>query len=197
MTSKREFLEQWMQAERLKMVVPSRYRTGRRTAGAQTEAANADIHAEVAPPPALVPFADMDVWYLTTGMTWIVPGSATVLHVPQGFATDFATVPSWFWAWLPPIGRYGVPAIVHDWHYWDQKLPRLQADDIFGNALDELDVTGWRKFVLYHSVRWFGARYWRDDAAAKAAGEGRVLKLFPTDARIAWDDWRKRPGVFV
>ncbi len=111
--------------------------------------------------------------------------------------TDFASVPTTFWAWMPPTGRYGLPAIVHDWLYWDQRMARSEADDIFGDALSDLDVSSWRRFVLYRSVRWFGGKYWRENAVAKQKGEGRVLKAFPNDARIRWNDWRTKPGVFA
>jgi Protein of unknown function (DUF1353) len=197
MTSKKEFLKQWMQSEGPKKMAPTARRSATGSSGAHPETADANTQAELAPPPALVPFADMDVWYLTNDMTWTIPGSATVLRVPRGFATDFASVPSWFWSWMPPIGRYGLPAIVHDWLYWDQQLTRDQADGVFKTALDELKVSPWRRFVLYRSVRWFGQRYWQDNTIAKTAGDGRVLKLYPNDARITWADWRKRPGVFV
>ncbi len=197
MSAKKEFLKQWAQSESLKKSPPSAKRSATRGGEVQTESASPSAQAELAPPPALVPFADMDVWYLTTDMNWNIPGSATVLRVPRGFATDFATVPSWFWSWMPPIGRYGLPAIVHDWLYWDQQFPRERADGIFDTALDELGVSGWRRFVLYRSVRWFGGRYWRENATAKATGEGRVLKQYPGDARITWAEWRTRPGVFV
>lgn len=159
--------------------------------------APAEVTVELAPPPALVPFADMDFWYLSGTMTWTLPQGPTTINIPRGFVTDFASVPSSFWSWMPPVGRYGLPAIVHDWLYWDQTLPRSQADDIFQAALNDLNVSSFRKFILYRSVRWFGGKYWRENAAAKTAGEGRVLKLFPDDARITWADWRKKPGVFA
>lgn len=209
---KREFVEKWMKDERLKKVVPSFKKVAPKTrSGADASPAPAPsggapaagvAEAEVqetmraGPPPALVPFADMDVWYLSNDMHWTLPGGSRTILVPRGFATDFASVPQSFWAWMPPTGRYGLPAIVHDWLYWDQTLLRSQADEIFDNALGELDVSRWRRFVLYKAVRWFGSKYWRENTLAKKQGQGRVLKQFPDDARVTWADWRVRPGVF-
>ena len=204
MAAKQEFLKQWMRAEAFKKAAPKGAPAKRSGAssegGARTQSApgapEPEVTMELAPAPALVPFADMDYWYLSTDMTWTLPRSARTILVPRGFVTDFASVPPTFWAWMPPTGRYGLPAIVHDWLYWDQRVSRGEADDIFGDALGDLDVSSWRRFVLYHSVRWFGGKYWRENALAKQNGEGRVLKAFPNDARIRWSDWRTKPGVF-
>ena len=197
MAAKTEFLKQWMQSERLKTVAPSVNRYARRGTPARPEAADSGARAEIAPPPALVPFADMDYWYLANDMSWTIPGSATIIRIPHGFATDFASIPSWFWRWMPPVGRYGLPALAHDWLYWDQRYPRGQADNVFRSALEELGVPGWKKALLYRGVRQFGERYWNENTAEKARGTGRVLKQFPDDARVTWADWRKKPGVFV
>ncbi|MEQ1715449.1 MAG: DUF1353 domain-containing protein [Hyphomicrobium sp.] len=200
MSAKNEFLKTWARAsETLKAPVPMAKRSARRTGAPATEAAPPPApQAERSAAPALVPFADMDYWYLTTPMRWQTPAPASrEVVVPQGFTTDFASVPSSFWSWMPPVGRYGLPAIVHDWLYWEQTGGRREADEIFHSALAELGVSSWRRFILYRSVRWFGGSYWDDNATAKARGEGRILKQYPDDARITWADWKKRPGVFV
>ena len=206
MAAKQEFLKEWMQAEALKKAAPKASASKRAAAPSGEETARTpsapaapepEIAMELAPAPALVPFADMDYWYLSTDMTWTLPKSARTILIPRGFVTDFASVPTTFWAWMPPTGRYGLPAIVHDWLYWDQRFSRSEADDIFDAALADLSVSSWRKFVLYRSVRWFGGKYWRENALAKQNGEGRVLKAFPNDARIRWSEWRTKPGVFA
>jgi len=214
---KRDFIERWMHAERLKKLVrpvakrdaasapspapvpsPARQATPvpESLAPAREASGSAGTFETHSAPPALVPFADMDFWWLSADMIWTLPGGEKAIPVPRGFVTDFASVPEYFWAWMPPIGRYGLPAIVHDWLYWDQTLLRHQADDIFESALVDLGVARWRRFVLYRVVRWFGGRYWRENSTAKERGEGRVLKLFPDDARITWGQWRVKPGVF-
>lgn len=210
MSAKKEFLKTWAQEAALKKAPASAAKksaTRSVAPGGQPAPSpmqvpepmsDAAMEMERAAPPALVPFADMDYWYLTTPMRWQTAGeNPREIVVPQGFTTDFASIPSSFWAWMPPVGRYGLPAIVHDWLYWDQTGGRHEADDLFYSALSELGVSGWRRFILYRSVRWFGSSYWADNTMAKARGEGRILRQYPDDARVTWTEWRRKPGVFV
>lgn len=217
MTAKKDFLQKWMRVDALEKIsttsakaakrssAPADRSLAQRAPGASPESMRAPAPAappappigELAPPPALVPFADMDFWYLSNDMVWTLPRNSGSVRVPKGFVTDFATIPSTFWSWMPPTGRYGLPAIVHDWLYWDQSVARSQADAIFEAALSDLAVSSFRRFIIYRSVRWFGGKYWRENTQAKAAGAGRVLRAFPNDARITWSDWSKKPGVFA
>lgn len=189
MSAKRTFIESWMRGEAQKLERVRRAREAE-SPGAQTESFDA--------PPMLVPFADMDFWYLSRPLTW-TSGATTPprVVVPLGFTTDFASVPSVFWAALPPAGRYGLPAIVHDWLYWEQSIPRAAADTLFDLALGEAKVPMLQRTAIYRSVWGFGGSYWADNASAKARGEGRVLKLFPGDAKATWNEWREKPGVFA
>ena len=149
-------------------------------------------------PPQYKAFADMDYWYLTSPLdwTWEDPSRAPIA-VPVGFTTDFASVPSMFWSVVPPTGRYGLAAVVHDWLYWQQSLKRAEADQVFHDAMAELQVPGWKRFVMTKAVRWFGGSYWHGNTHAKLRGEKRVLKAYPDDVKISWDVWRKTPDVFV
>lgn len=197
MAARAEFLKDWMAAEASQRIsTAGRQKASYGDAG-ERKSRTDDSNFEMAPtPPAFVPFADMDYWYLTKDMAWALPDSATVINVPAGFATDFASVPSMFWRWMPRVGRYGLPALVHDWLYWDQRLDRNRADDIFATAMGDLGVSAWRRFAINRAVGWYGGKYWDENTIAKKNGEGRVLKIFPTDARVTWQHWRKQPGVF-
>jgi len=50
--------------------------------------------------------------------------------------------------------------------------------------------------TIYQAVRAGGSSAWRQSAQAKAKGEKRILKLLPDDPRIAWTEWKAKPGVF-
>ena len=52
---------------------------------------------------------DIDRHFIATG-PWVV-------EIPNGFITDFASVPRLFWNIFPPIGNYRNAAIVHDYLY--------------------------------------------------------------------------------
>jgi hypothetical protein len=71
--------------------------------------------------------------------SWKPVGSRSdILLVPWGFVTDFASVPRVFWSIFPPIGKYGYPALFHDYVYWEQKLTRREADVVFRETMKEL-----------------------------------------------------------
>ena len=50
--------------------------------------------------------------------------------------------------------------------------------------------------VIFEAVRWGGPSGWDEDAAAKKAGQARILRNLPDHPKITWDDWRKKPDVF-
>ena len=51
--------------------------------------------------------------------------------------------------------------------------------------------------TIYAGVKAGGASAWESNAALKAAGERRFLKTHPTDPTITWDQWKRRPDVFL
>ena len=79
---------------------------------------------------------------------WIIDGRACAIHcadprwitVPAGHRTDFASIPRVLWPLLPPVGRTGKAAVIHDWlcdehpHSVDHKM----AADIFNEAMTVL-----------------------------------------------------------
>ena len=152
-------------------------------------------------PTILQAFADMDYYCLFDDIAWTPPaqytGKLPAVTVPKGFVTDLATVPRLFWSVLPPQGRHGHAAILHDWLYWDQRTSRRTADDVLRAALEELNVKLVARTAMYSSVRVFGGPYWDGDARDKARGEHRVLAKLPDGAAMSWADWRQRPGVFA
>lgn len=84
------------------------------------------------------------------------------VHVPIGFATDFASVPRPFWWWIAPWGRHGRAAIIHDFLYQKgavtgpegglRRPGRWEADRVFRQAMAVLDreiltkSRFWRRF---------------------------------------------------
>jgi len=86
-------------------------------------------------------------------------GSGDVITVPAGYRTDFASVPRIFWRIIPPVGRYGKAAVVHDWLYDTESRPRKEADKIFLEAMEVLEVPKWKRKAMYYAVRWFASRY--------------------------------------
>lgn len=181
---KREFIESWMREQSIA------------TRSSRDSKLENIPELERSAPPVLIPFADMDYWYLGSALQWRQP-NGKIVSVPKGFTTDFASVPRAFWSWMPPTGRYGLPALVHDWHYWDQGVDRQAADQFFEDNLANAGVNAWWRWPMMRAVRWKGGRHWNANTAAKKRGDGRVLKVFPDEASITWEAWRKRSDVFA
>jgi Protein of unknown function (DUF1353) len=119
------------------------------------------------------------------------------VEVPVGFVTDFASVPRAFWSALPPDGEYTYAAILHDYLYWNQATDRTTADLVLKAAMEDFGVSTTDAFLVYNGVKIGGQGPWDGNAALKAAGEKRVLKVFPTDPTTRWEEWKRRPDVFA
>lgn len=83
------------------------------------------------------------------------PMTLAGVTVPAGFESDGASVPRWAWPLFPPVGRYFAAAVVHDYLLWGN-AEWTRANAAFRRALVELDISGWRLFLLVASVRIYG-----------------------------------------
>lgn len=112
---------------------------------------------------------------LTAPLGYNIEMTSRFLEVPAGFVTDYASVPQLLqWA-VPKIGAYSVPAIVHDYLYWDQTCTREQADKILYAAMEEYDVNLPTRLLVYLAVRVGAASAWSVSTAEKAAGLPRFV----------------------
>lgn len=80
--------------------------------------------------------------------------------IPDGFVTDFASVPRIFWRIIPPWGEYSPAAVVHDYLYLVGTLKRGVVDKIFLQIMTQLGVSLWKRQVMYIAVRIAGSRGW-------------------------------------
>jgi hypothetical protein len=124
-------------------------------------------------------------------------GNFDAVEVPFGFVTDLASIPAIFYSMLRPDAEYAYAAIVHDFMYWTQTRPRDVADSIFRLAMQDFNVGGSTIATLYYAVRSFGQGSWDENAKLRGQGEKRILKIFPPNAGVSWNDWKKRADVFV
>lgn len=150
----------------------------------------------------LVPFGDWDFYYVKGGgITW-GPDTGGDLRkievtVPEGFVTDLASIPRAFWSIRRPEGRHAFAAVVHDFLYWTQTKTRVEADNIFKQAMLDSRVGTLEAESLYQAVRQFGGAAWENNKKLKKNGERRILKTFPTDYTVSWNEWKKLPDVFL
>ena len=84
--------------------------------------------------------------------------SPHVIEVPEGFRTDFASVPRIPIAWWAAGATAQRPAVIHDYLYRTNGLvSRIEADKIFLEAL-QADGAGWmHRHLMYWAVRAGGA----------------------------------------
>jgi hypothetical protein len=83
--------------------------------------------------------------------------------VNEGFATDFASIPRLFWTILPPTGRYGKAAVIHDYLYREVRysITRKEADAIFLYAMRQKSVGRITFCIMWAAVRTFGFLAWK------------------------------------
>lgn len=86
--------------------------------------------------------------------------SEEVIIVPAGFVTDFASVPRVFWSIISPIDNHANAAVVHDYMYQTNYASKLECEYIFREAMQVLDVPGWKEFCIFWAVYLFGWWTW-------------------------------------
>lgn len=79
--------------------------------------------------------------------------------VPEGFITDFASIPRIFWSILAPTGLYTKAAVVHDFLYSKENksdFERKFCDRMFLEGMRALNVGRITRYTMYLGVRCFG-----------------------------------------
>lgn len=66
--------------------------------------------------PLRVEALDDNKWKLLEQFDYYIGSleSDEYVAVPVGYVTDFATIPQIFWSIIPPWGKYGKAAVIHD-----------------------------------------------------------------------------------
>ena len=111
--------------------------------------------------PLIVEYVDGHEWIIAAPFTYVSP--RLTLHIPAGRKTDFASIPRFFWRWMPPTDwRIGKPAVVHDEIYRNALIPftRKQADEELREAMQIVGANAFDRSVVYAAVRIGGARGW-------------------------------------
>jgi hypothetical protein len=94
--------------------------------------------------------------------TW----NGTEIIVPEGFKTDFASVPRPFRMFVPKSGKYNQAAVVHDFIYVHQveRFTKQEADLIFLDGMKVLGVGRMKRTIMYYAVKYFGKGKWNHGA---------------------------------
>lgn len=73
--------------------------------------------------------------------------------VPDGFVTDFASIPWFARGLIAPLGKHAKAAVLHDYLLEETELPYGEVNAIFNEALRVLRVSWLRRTVMMLAVR--------------------------------------------
>lgn len=121
-------------------------------------------------------------WRVLGEFTYRIGGPESLDHVriPDGFITDFASIPVGVrLVFRSPGGCWDKPAVVHDYlynlgGYWRRDkvfvpVTRAQADAIFNDAMKVTGTNGFARRAIYRGVRAGGMMAWRKHRKADGA----------------------------
>lgn len=106
-----------------------------------------------------------DHWRILTPFSYKIDEECWVT-IPAGYLTDGASVPQLFWNMIPPWGKYGQAAVVHDLlcEYLQvvrkgvpETISRARCDEILNEAMGALEVPLSKRVIIYGAVtayRW-------------------------------------------
>lgn len=99
------------------------------------------------------------IWRLRNPLVYQSAVAGRLITVPEGFTTDFASVPR-----LPFVyDLFGdaahQAAVVHDYLYSTGELSRETADRVLLEAMAAEGVPAWRRYPMYWAVRAFGGSH--------------------------------------
>lgn len=131
-------------------------------------------------------YIDGHVWEVVEPFEYCLgePNGPERVIVPVGFLTDFASIPRPLWGWLPPTGKYGKAAVIHDALYQNRQImarsdvtlgawyvarlvERGEADSILKEGMEVLGVSRFVRWIVYSGVRVGG--HWAWETYRKAA----------------------------
>lgn len=98
---------------------------------------------------------DKDTWELVDTVEYIADAEHFI--VPEGFKTDFATVPQMLTWFIPRYGLYTKSAILHDYLLKRSDVSAADADGVFRRSMRELGVPFLRRWLMWAAVRVFGS----------------------------------------
>lgn len=100
-----------------------------------------------------------------------------LLDIPEGFVTDYASVPRLFWNIFPPADpRYSRAAVLHDRLYEEWTVTRAAADAVFREAMLATGTRRLRAWVMWLAVRAFGRSAYRTGPARQAERRAAYLR---------------------
>ena len=84
-------------------------------------------------------------------------GGGIIIVVPEGYSTDFASIPAPLRAFIPPMGVWDRACIVHDYlcDQWKEGVTRFEADACFLVVARHTGVPYWKAMSMFLGIRFF------------------------------------------
>ena len=109
-------------------------------------------------------------------------GSGDTITVPEGFITDFASIPKGVrWIIGGPLGKYSKAAVIHDFLFATQQRSFRETNKIFLEGMKVLGVPWWRRTILYSAVATGGFISWMSSKKKYKAIIKEMAKLEDLD----------------
>jgi hypothetical protein len=103
-----------------------------------------------------------DFWTILQPFIYESDLAQRVFVVPEGFVTDFASVPRLPLAFLLAGNEAHEAAVIHDFIYCKRLTTREMADAVFREAMGATGEPAWRRFLMWAGVRLGGWVAWKD-----------------------------------
>jgi hypothetical protein len=116
-------------------------------------------------------------WRLTGPLVFVSDLLLRTITVPQGFVTDFASVPRLPVIYLAEGGKGEKAATLHDWAYSSQFVPREQADALLREALLACGYSAFTAGLFYAAVRMGGASHWKAPNVPQTPEVAAAMKI--------------------
>jgi hypothetical protein len=104
-------------------------------------------------------FHDGVRWQLTA--PFVATVDDLIVRVPDGFLTDFASVPRLPLIYLQFANKAHLPAVLHDWLYSQggDEQDRKYADDVFLHGMFASGMSEQDAYSMFDAVRAFGKQH--------------------------------------
>lgn len=81
-----------------------------------------------------------------------------IITVPEGFESDWASIPQALQLFISKVGKHSKPAILHDYlcvmnHKDKSFISRKKADEVFLEAMKIKGVNLVKRYIMYAAVR--------------------------------------------
>lgn len=120
-------------------------------------------------------------WVLRKNLAFITANGRRFV-APRGFITDLASIPKLLRNVIDVNGKHRRAAVLHDYLYVTQQVTRAEADALFLEAMEVLEVGKPTRLVMWAAVRAGGWIYWNKRAKAADTSGDFVPDGYFTDA---------------